>query len=122
MFDSLGDHACGLEVEATRPYLLVGWLWYLGTMVPAIGFVQFGVQSVADRFTYFTQIGLAIALVWTGTDVVRSASKHSPAAGWRGHGGVIRSGSRWADDRRLATGVVLARTRDIVDARAGLRL
>lgn len=47
-----------------RPYLLVGWLWYLGMMVPAIGLVQFGVQAEADRFTYLPQIGLAIALAW----------------------------------------------------------
>ena len=56
----------------TRPYLLVGWLWYLGTMFPAIGLVQFGVQSVADRFTYFTQIGLAIALAWAAADLLRA--------------------------------------------------
>jgi tetratricopeptide (TPR) repeat protein len=56
----------------TRPYFLVGWLWYLGTMLPAIGLVQFGVQSVADRFTYLTQIGLAIALAWAAADAIRA--------------------------------------------------
>ena len=46
------------------PYLLVGWLWYLGMLVPVIGLVQIGVVAEADRFTYLPQIGLAIALVW----------------------------------------------------------
>ena len=46
------------------PYLLVGWLWFLGMSVPVIGFVQLGVVAVADRNTYLPQIGLAIAVVW----------------------------------------------------------
>jgi hypothetical protein len=49
------------------PYLLVGWLWYLGTLVPVIGLLQVGGQSMADRYTYLPQIGLAIAAVWTAT-------------------------------------------------------
>jgi Tfp pilus assembly protein PilF len=49
------------------PYLLVGWLWYLGTLVPVIGLLQVGGQSMADRYTYVPQIGLAIALVWAVT-------------------------------------------------------
>ncbi len=47
-----------------RPYLLVGWLWYLGMLVPVIGLVQVGTQAHADRYTYLPQIGLGIALVW----------------------------------------------------------
>jgi protein O-mannosyl-transferase len=47
------------------PWLLIGWLWYLGTLVPVIGFVQAGDQSMADRFTYIPSIGLCIAVVWT---------------------------------------------------------
>ena len=49
------------------PYLLVGWLWYLGTLVPVIGLLQVGGQSIADRYTYLPEIGLAIAVVWTVT-------------------------------------------------------
>jgi tetratricopeptide (TPR) repeat protein len=41
-----------------RPYLLVGWLWYLGTLVPVIGLVQVGDQAMADRYTYFPLIGI----------------------------------------------------------------
>ena len=48
-----------------RPYLLAGWLWYVGMLVPVIGFVQVGMQSHADRYTYLPVIGLAVALVWT---------------------------------------------------------
>jgi Flp pilus assembly protein TadD len=47
------------------PYLLVGWLWYLGTLVPVIGLVQVGKQSMADRFTYIPLIGLFIIIAWT---------------------------------------------------------
>lgn len=46
------------------PYFLVGWLWYLGMLVPVLGFVQVGYQAMADRYTYLPQIGLAIALAW----------------------------------------------------------
>ena len=46
------------------PYLLFGWLWYLGTLVPVIGLVQVGDQAMADRYTYLTQIGLYVALAW----------------------------------------------------------
>lgn len=45
-------------------YLLVGWLWFLGTLVPMIGLVQVGPQALADRYMYVPLIGLAIAVVW----------------------------------------------------------
>jgi Flp pilus assembly protein TadD len=51
------------------PQLLVGWLWYLGMMVPVIGLLQTGTGNGADRFTYLPQIGLSIALVWTAAEV-----------------------------------------------------
>ena len=47
-----------------RKYLLVGWLWFLGTMVPVIGLVQVGAQSMADRYTYVPYFGLFIMAVW----------------------------------------------------------
>jgi tetratricopeptide (TPR) repeat protein len=47
-----------------RPYLLVGWFWYLGTLVPVIGLVQVGQQAMADRYTYFPMVGLLLILVW----------------------------------------------------------
>jgi protein O-mannosyl-transferase len=54
------------------PYLLVGWLWYLGMLVPVIGLVQVGLQAMADRYTYLPQIGLSIALAWGVMYIVRS--------------------------------------------------
>lgn len=47
-----------------RPYLTVGWLWYLGMLVPVIGIMQVGVHAHADRYTYLSQIGLTILLTW----------------------------------------------------------
>ena len=52
-----------------RPYLLVGWLWYIVIMLPVIGLVPGGNQLVADRYTYLPQIGLALALVWAAADL-----------------------------------------------------
>jgi len=48
----------------SRPYLAVGWCWYLGTLVPVIGLVQVGLQSRADRYTYIPLVGLSIMLAW----------------------------------------------------------
>jgi tetratricopeptide (TPR) repeat protein len=53
-----------------RPYLAVGWLWYLGMLVPVIGLVQVGIQSHADRYTYLPTIGLLVALVWGVGDLL----------------------------------------------------
>ena len=49
--------------RSSRPYLLIGWLWFLGTLVPVIGLVQVGRQAAADRYTYLPLIGLFVALV-----------------------------------------------------------
>ncbi|MBN2124387.1 MAG: tetratricopeptide repeat protein [Deltaproteobacteria bacterium] len=48
-----------------HPYLLVGWLWYLGTLVPVIGLVQVGAQGMADRYTYVPLIGLFVMFSWS---------------------------------------------------------
>jgi len=48
----------------SHPYLAVGWLWYLGTLVPVIGLVQVGRQAMADRYTYVPYVGLFIAITW----------------------------------------------------------
>jgi protein O-mannosyl-transferase len=54
-----------------RPYLIVGWLWFLGTLVPVIGLVQVGAQSMADRYFYIPSIGLFIALVFGLADIAQ---------------------------------------------------
>ena len=48
----------------TNPFLLTGWLWYVGTLVPVIGFVQVGGQAMADRYTYIPLIGLFVMISW----------------------------------------------------------
>lgn len=54
----------------TRPYLIMGWLWYLGTLVPVIGFVQVGTQSMADRYSYIPLIGLFVMAAYGLADYV----------------------------------------------------
>jgi len=61
--------AAVVRVAATRPYLVVGWLWYLGTLVPVIGLVQVGMQARADRYMYIPQVGLCIMLAWGAVDI-----------------------------------------------------
>jgi protein O-mannosyl-transferase len=51
-------------------YLLVGWFWFLGTLVPMIGFVQVGVQAMADRYAYLPFVGLFIMAVWAVADLL----------------------------------------------------
>ena len=65
-----------------RPWLPVGWFWYLGTLVPVIGLVQVGMQSMADRYTYVPLIGLFVILAWGAWDLARAGrwSKFLPAA------------------------------------------
>ena len=53
-----------------RPYLAVGWFWYLGTLVPVIGLVQVGLQARADRYTYIPAIGISIMLAWGAAEIV----------------------------------------------------
>ena len=53
-----------LKVLRSKPYALVGWLWYLITLLPVIGLVQVGGQAMADRYSYIPSIGIFILLVW----------------------------------------------------------
>lgn len=53
-----------------RPYLMMGWFYYLGTMIPVIGLVQVGNQSMADRYTYMPSIGVTIMVVWWLFDIM----------------------------------------------------
>jgi protein O-mannosyl-transferase len=61
--------AVAIGLRKQRPYLVTGWLWYLGMLVPVIGLVQVGWQGRADRYTYLPQIGLYIAATWGVTDL-----------------------------------------------------
>ncbi len=63
------------------PYLLVGWFWYVGMLVPVIGLVQVGRQAMADRYTYLPQIGLCIAIAWGAKQFVGSRVWLRPVCG-----------------------------------------
>jgi tetratricopeptide (TPR) repeat protein len=67
-----------------HPQFLMGWLWYLGMLVPVIGLVQVGDQARADRYTYLPQIGLYILLTWTVVELTAS---------WRGRRWVLGGGA-----------------------------
>jgi tetratricopeptide (TPR) repeat protein len=61
--------AAALRLRRSRPYLAVGWLWFLGTLVPVLGIVQVGLQARADRYMYVPLVGLAIAFAWGAVDL-----------------------------------------------------
>jgi len=52
------------------PYFVVGWFWYLGTLIPVIGIVKIGMQGMADRYTYVPLVGICIIAAWGMTDLV----------------------------------------------------
>jgi tetratricopeptide (TPR) repeat protein len=60
-------------VRRTRPWLAAGWCWYVLTLLPVIGLVQVGMQSMADRYTYVPIIGLFIALAWEAGERARQS-------------------------------------------------
>ena len=66
----LGVTAVSFVLRRRAPYLLMGWLWFVGMLVPVIGLVQVGSQAMADRYTYLPLIGLTIAVTWGGVDLV----------------------------------------------------
>jgi len=74
-----GITAMAMKLRRSRPYLAVGWLWYLGTLVPVIGLVQVGAQASADRYTYVPMVGIAIMLAWGASDFLSAQSRARPA-------------------------------------------
>ncbi len=58
-----------------RPYALVGWMWFLGTLVPVIGFVQVGGQAMADRYTYVAYVGLLVMVTWAVAEFAVSSRR-----------------------------------------------
>ena len=61
-------------------YLTVGWLWFLGALVPVIGLMQVGLQSMADRYTYIPTVGLIVGLTWGASEVLKTWSNARPFA------------------------------------------
>jgi tetratricopeptide (TPR) repeat protein len=72
--------AAAFVYRKRAPFLLTGWLWYLGTLVPVIGIVQVGHEAMADRYTYIPLIGIFIAAAWLSERVIRSRAALASAA------------------------------------------
>jgi tetratricopeptide (TPR) repeat protein len=92
----LGISILSIRAAERRPYFPVGWFWYLGTLVPVIGFIQVGRQATADRYTYVPLIGISIIAVFGISEAHSSLS-------WRKYIFVIAGGA--------AIGACLWRTR-----------
>ncbi len=66
-------------LASRRGYGWVGWFWFFGTLIPVIGLVQIGGQSMADRYTYLPNIGLYIGVAWTSAELVKRGRRRWPA-------------------------------------------
>jgi protein O-mannosyl-transferase len=75
--------AAAITLRRNRPYFFTGWFWYLLMLLPVIGLIQVGSQAHADRYTYLSQIGLYILLVWATADAWRASVSAPKAFGIR---------------------------------------
>jgi protein O-mannosyl-transferase len=96
-----------LKYRASR-YLVVGWFWYLGTMIPMIGLVQVGNQAMADRYAYLPLVGPFIMAVWAVGDWARACRVESKYAAVAGFAALVALSwvthvqlSYWQDDFKL---------------------
>jgi tetratricopeptide (TPR) repeat protein len=74
----LGVSALAIATWRTQPYIITGWCWYLGTLVPVIGLVQVGAQARADRYTYIPMVGLLWILAFGTADLVERWPRWKP--------------------------------------------
>ena len=105
--------AVAIATYRSRPWITVGWLWFLGTLVPVIGIVQVGEQAMADRFTYVPMIGIGIAIAFTTWKLVegsprarKTAARVAVAVSLVWAGLAWRQLGYWKDDRTLFGHVV----------------
>lgn len=110
-----GVTAACLWLWRAAPYLLAGWLWFLGTLVPVVGLVQVGDQPYSDRYTYLPHVGLFAAAVWGAADLAARAGVGPRVLGAAAAGLVaggfaltVRQAESWRDSRALWTQCVLA--------------
>jgi len=87
------------RMRATRPHLLVGWLWFVGTLVPVIGLVQVGGQALADRYTYVPLLGIFIAVSFEGRFWLERWSSSPVASG--SLCAVLLVGCVWLTEKQL---------------------
>lgn len=71
--------AAAFYLVRRAPYAFVGWFWYLGTLVPVIGFIQVGSQAMADRYTYIPLVGLSMIPAWGIPELLARASRNEAA-------------------------------------------
>ena len=64
--------AAAFILRRTKPFFIVGWLWFTGMLIPVLGIIQVGIQAHADRYNYLPQIGLCLIVVWAVADLSRS--------------------------------------------------
>ena len=114
--------AGAVVLRRSRPWLLAGWLWYAGMLVPVIGLVQVGQAGMADRYTYLPSIGLALMLCWSvpataGAAIAAGAAVLALAVGtWR-------QAPYWKDSVTLFTRAVeVTRDNGIAETNLGLAL
>jgi hypothetical protein len=118
----VGATAGALFVARRAPWATVGWLWYVGTLVPVIGIVQVGMQANADRYTYLPSVGLFILVAWGGEALVRrtrippisgaaaaitaviacAAASHAETRWWKDSETLFRRGIAVTEDNGLA--------------------
>lgn len=117
----VGVSAVAWRERSRRPYLIVGWAWYLVMLVPVIGLVQVGMQARADRYTYLPMLGVVLAVTWLLQDGIRAQRLgRQPVAivvgvmllafsalTWRQIG-------TWRDDRALAERALAVTQRNFV--------
>jgi tetratricopeptide (TPR) repeat protein len=91
-----------------RPWLAVGWAWYVGTLLPMSGIVQFGSHAMADRFAYLPSVGCFVAVVWLAADRLRALRAPAILGGLAAAGALAALGAAttfqtglWRDSRTL---------------------
>lgn len=83
-----GITVAAFALRRRHPYLIIGWLWFAGMLVPVIGVVQVGAQSMADRYSYLPSIGLSLMAVWWIADIV-GAARHGRRLAFAGGGALL---------------------------------
>jgi len=99
-----------IMLAKSRPYLIVGWLWYIGTLVPVIGLVKFGAHAMADRFTYVPLIGIFIIIAWAAPELTaRWRYKKIGLASMAGASVLVLMSSSWLQAGFWANNITLFR-------------